>query len=351
MRPMVLAAAAISGGLSVGALAHPAQVIEQILVKVNGDIITRRQLDERVRSMLAQRQGRPLAGDEVRADEALRQQAEALTPRAISDAIDELLVLQRARELDFDVGDDDVDRVIARMRLDNNITSDAAFGDLLREQGIQSDALRESIANQILIEQVRQDVFRRVTVSQREAEEHYRAHVGEFAAGPAVVFRELLVALPPLEETEGSAVVAQEYDRGVIKFVRARDRITAGEDFAEVARTMSDAPSRESGGAVGPIDPRALPEAVRSRLAALTVGAVSAPVRTAEGYRLLKLENVIAPRPPTFETFRESIVADLLAQKRTAAFAAQLRLLRARSLMDWKDRAVQAAYDRLVHDR
>lgn len=61
MRSIVLALAALS-------LAF--QVVEQILVHVNGEILIRQQLDERVRSVLAQRQGRTIAADDIRATDA-----------------------------------------------------------------------------------------------------------------------------------------------------------------------------------------------------------------------------------------------------------------------------------------
>jgi peptidyl-prolyl cis-trans isomerase SurA len=350
MRLPAPAAAVLSAWLSIGS-ALPAQVIDQVLVNVNGDIITRRQLDERVRSVLAQQQGRAIAVADIGASEALRQQAEALRPRVVSDTIDELLVLQRARELGFGVGEDDVDRVIARIRLDNNIGSDAEFAELLRGQGIPPDALRESLRNQIRIEQVRQDVFRRVSVAEAEAEAYYRARPEEFTAKPGIVFREILVALPPLEETRGSPATAQEYDRGLIRFVKARDRVSKGEDFAEVARTASDAPSKDTGGMVGPIDPQTLPEALRPALAKLAGGEVSAPVRTDQGYWLLKLESISEPRPVTFEALRDRVIGELLASKQAAAFAAQLKRLRAQAVIVWKDQALKAAYEALPTGR
>jgi peptidyl-prolyl cis-trans isomerase SurA len=344
-------AAALAAWLAGGGPAIAGQVFERVVVNVNGDILTRRQLDERVRSVLAQQQGRAVAPEDVRTDPVLREQAAALVPRVAADAVDELLVLQRARVLGFEATDDDVDRVIARMRLDNNIGSDQEFEGLLREQGIQSGALRESVRNQILVEQVRQDVFRRVGVTDPEADAYYRAHVREFAAGPAIVFREILVALPPLEDTRGSPAAAADYDRALIRFVKARDRVTRGESFADVARAESDAPSKTAGGAVGPVDPHTLPAPLGAALAKLSVGDVSAPVRTEEGYRLLKLESVAAPRPATFDTFRGSIIAELLARKQAAAFAAQLRQLRTRALLDWKDQTLKASYAGASGDR
>jgi hypothetical protein len=74
-------------------------------------------------------------------------------------------------------------------------------------------------------------------------------------------------------------------------------------------------------------------------------------VRTEEGYRLLKLESVAAPRPATFAAFRDRIVADLLARKQAAAFAAQLKQLRTRAHIDWKDPALKTSYARASGDR
>lgn len=324
------------------------QVFEQVVVNVNGDILTRRQLDERVRSVLAQEQGRAITAADMLTDPALRRQAADVTPRVAADAIDELLVVQRARELGLDVDDDDVDRVVARMRADNGVASDAAFEDLLRAQGIPADALRESVRRQILIEQVRQDVFRRITVSDRDAEAYYRAQPGEFRVGPAVVFREMLVMVPPMETTPASAAVTSAYDQALLRFVAGHRRVEKGEDFGAVARAVSEAPSRDAGGLVGPVDPQALPSGIRAALAKLSVGAVSVPVRTDEGYVLLKLESLAKPVPGTFDMFRERVLALILARKQAAAFADQLKQLRARALMDWKDLALKAAFEGLA---
>ena len=336
----------IAIGLALTATGFAQHVFERVVVKVNGDILTRQQIDERIRSVIAQEEGRGVTLTDIRTEPALQQKASALVPRVVGEAIDELLVLQRARELGFGVTDDDVDRVIARMRLDNDIKSDEEFADLLRGQGIPQDALRNNIRNQILIEQVRQDVFRRVSVTEPQAQAYYR-HNTAVPAAPVVVFRELLVQLPPLEDTRASAAVAREYDRNLIRFVNAQDRINKGEDFAQVATEVSDAPSKNAGGLVGPVAPESLPRPMREALANLQAGRVSAPVRTADGYRLLKLESVAAPGPSTYESMRDALVSELLAARQAAAFTALVKRLRAEALIDWKDAALKTAYDAL----
>jgi parvulin-like peptidyl-prolyl isomerase len=157
--------------------------------------------------------------------------------------------------------------------------------------------------------------------------------------------------MPSLEATRASADAAVEYDRALIRFVKARDRLLAGEDFAEVARAVSDAPTRETGGAVGPVDPRTLVEPVRAALAKLAVGATSAPIRTELGYTVLKLERVDAARRVTFEEARERIVAQLLERRQAVAFAALLKQLRERAVLVWKDKTLQSAWENRASTR
>lgn len=323
-----------------------AQMLEHVVVNVNGDIVTRRELDERVRNVMAQEAGRPIGAAEIIADAALRAQAVALAPRVLADAIDELVVIQRARDLGLGVDDDEVARVIARMRLDNNIGSDQEFADLLRQQNIRAEALEESVAAQILIEKVRQELFRGISVSEQEARAYYRLQPDEFSVAPAVVFIELLVGLPPLEKVKAGTAAAREYDQGLLRLDAARQRITRGEDFGAVARAVSDALSKEEGGLVGPVVPEALPPAVRAVLAKLAIGQVSGPVRTDAGYWLLKLQSASPARYGTFETLRPVVLEQLLLRKQTAAFAEQVNRLRGRALLNWKDPRLKAAFEK-----
>lgn len=89
---------------------------------------------------------------------------------------------------------------------------------------------------------MRQDVFRRVNVRAQEADAYCRARAGEFAAKPAVVFGEMFVALPPLEDTRGRRVRTQIMT----------DEVGPSGDFAVQAVT------------------RCSPESIRARLAMLS---------------------------------------------------------------------------------
>ena len=108
----------------------------------------------------------------------------------------------------------------------------------------------------------------------------------------------LALARGPAPATRPATVAATTRRDGVaLRLIRVRDRdraetaarrAAAGEDFASLARELSEDPSAARGGDLGLVRAADLAEPLRSAAAALAPGAVSAPLATASGYVLLK---------------------------------------------------------------
>ena len=305
-------------------------ILEQIVVMVNGDVITKTEIDERLRVT------RALAGDA----EAAGVDPELLT-RVLRDAVDEHLMTQRAIELGLDVRDEDVDRVLAAVRAESQVDSDAAFRELLDREGMSLATLRVTTRRRLLIEQVRQQLVGRISVTGEEALRYYDTHRPEFTRRATLRFREVRIAVP--RRGAGSDI---ERDRALVKVVKVGDRLAAGADFEAVAEAFSESASKASGGLVGPVEPDALEPSVLVALKRLEPGAISAPVETSDGYCFLKMEGVDAASAPTFRGNREPIVDMLLATKQRAALEDLLGRLRASAILQWKRRDLQAAYER-----
>jgi parvulin-like peptidyl-prolyl isomerase len=336
---LVLAAVVGAAGSRAEQIGVPQQtardqgVLEQIVVRVNGDPITKTDIDERVRVT------RALAPK----DAAVSGAADAidLLPRILSDAIDELLMMQRAAELGLGVTEDDVDRVVATVRADSHATTDEAFDAILQSEGIALPALRASVKRQLLIERVRQHVFRRVSVGDEEARREFDRQNTGATRDRLVTFRELCVRVPAHGQVDD-----KERDRALVRLVAAGDKLGAGADFADVARTYSDAPSKSSGGTVGPVGVTGLDPAVRSALSGLRPGRVSRPVATAEGYCFLKLEKDVPGGVRSYREHRDAIIERLLAEKQRAALEDLLKRLRAAAILQWKRGDMRAMYER-----
>src|SRR5882757_2843757 len=91
-------------GLVAGNIVARAEIIEQILVKVNGEVFTKTDLETRQVSRLRELQGQKVDLKSDNNDE-LRKKLDEITPDLLVDAVDEMLVVQRGKELGYTLGD------------------------------------------------------------------------------------------------------------------------------------------------------------------------------------------------------------------------------------------------------
>src|SRR5262245_22744376 len=102
------------------------EVIEQILVKVNGDIITKTDLEQRQIAMLQRMKG-DVSPEALQNDAQLRKMLADITPKILVDAIDELLLVQLGREKGLRLTDEMFNRWLTNLRKEQNLEDDAKF--------------------------------------------------------------------------------------------------------------------------------------------------------------------------------------------------------------------------------
>lgn len=221
-----LALAAVAGA-PLGA----ADIIEQILVKVNGEIITKTDLEQRQISALRNRpEVQQLRGD----DEALAKLLSEVTPQVIVDAVDELLLLQRGKELGYAMGDEQFKGIIENIKKENKIETDEQFMDALKGEGMTMLDLRRQLEKQMLVSRVQQvEVMGKISVGDEEVKAYYDAHKNEFSTTPQVTLREILITVPTTPEG-GTNVAVDEEAR--TKATEVHKRLLAGEPFPQIGR-------------------------------------------------------------------------------------------------------------------
>ena len=312
-------------------------ILERILVKVNGDIVTQTELEERQIGLIRQR------GLQARNDAELVQALQEVTPEVISGAIDELLLIQRARELGYQFSDEQFEEILADLMEENGFETEDDFREALAQsEGMTLDDLRRVMERQILINQVQQiEVLGPVTLTEVEAREHYEANIAQYTAPATVTMREILVRVP--EGLVGADIVADDQAR--LEAEQARQRVLDGEEYELVAVAVSDAASKANGGLIGPIDASLLSGTLLDVLAGLDVGDVTEPIRTPLGYQVLRLEARTQPEPTPFEEVRERISENVFNDRRLAEYARYLDRLRTEADFDWKDDRLKQAFD------
>jgi parvulin-like peptidyl-prolyl isomerase len=181
---------AVSAIMSMAIIAGPLlgqKTIEEIITRVNGDIILRSEYDARVaqiRQQLAQQQ---LQGPQ------LEQAVATQTRDLLRDLIDEKLMVQVAGELGLNA-DLDVIRALERMRQENNLASLEDLEQAMTQQGYNVDDVKNKLRNDILTGQVLQrEVYYKVTVTTEDKRAYYDANTSQFDKPQGLRLREIVV--------------------------------------------------------------------------------------------------------------------------------------------------------------
>ena len=322
-----------------------ADVIEQVLVKVNGDIITKTELEQRQVAVLRQRMQGQIDPEALKNDETLKKMLVEVTPQVIVNAIDELLLFQRGRELGYRLSDDQFKAVVANIRKENKLEDEAKFQQALAQEGMSMDDLRRQLERQMVIEQVqRQEVGSKLTITEEEARQYYARHPEDFTDPAAVTLREIFVEVP---STEGNVNVARD-EEGQKKIADARTRVLKGDDFAKVAAEMSDSPSKANGGIIGPFAHSEMSPQLQQMVDKMKPGEITQAIRTPRGYQIFKLESVKVQALQPFESVRDLISEKVAGARTQIEMRKFLSRLRTQAIIEWKNEELKKAYEKQI---
>ncbi len=263
-----------------GLLAHPVSaapepVIEadRIVAVVGDDVITYFDLRTRLAAALKQlqKQGTPLPPQE----ELERQMLERL--------IMERVQLQYARESGLKIDDTQLDQAIGRIAAGNKMTPQQ-FRTALEKDGVQYAQFREEIRNEMVTVRLRErEVDSKLVVSDGEID-NYLADQAAKGGGEEYQIAHILLRAPESASPE-------QLQKLRLRGEQALKRAQAGENFAELTATFSDAPDALKGGDLGwrPLD--RMPALYAEVSARLQPGQVSELLRSSAGFHIIKLLN------------------------------------------------------------
>lgn len=312
-----------------------AEIIEQVLVKINGEIFTKSDLEARQVQALRQ-QGK--AVDPKTSDTELRRLLDEVTPTLIVNAVDEILMVQRGHELGYKMGDDQFQSILSNIKKDNKLEDEAQFAAALKSENMTLADLRRSLERQMIVTRVQQnEVLGKVSVSDDEARRYYQEHQSEFSSQQTITLREIFVAV------NGDNVAADNTARA--RAVEIRRRALAGEGFEKLASELSEAPSKSNGGLIGPLNTADLSNDVKALLDPMKPGDITEVLRGNKGYQLLKLETRAAPMVTPFEQAREEISNRVFTDKRRLEFGRYLERARTEAIIEWKNEDLKKAFE------
>ena len=322
-----------------------AEIIEQVLVNVNGDILTKTEFEQRQVTVL---RARPELGNVTPDSPELKKAIGEVTPQLILEAVDELLLIQRGRELGLALGDEQFTGIVENIKKSNNLTDEAQFQAALTQEGMTMADLRRSLERQMLASEAqRRDVVDKISVTEAEAQAYYEEHKQEFTTPSEVTLREILIDVPVSDR----GVNVAEDDAARAEAEELRTRLLAGEPFARLAAEVSDAPSKANGGLIGPIGREELAAALQAQLDKMKVGDLTEVIRTPRGYQILKLESRTEVKIRTFDEARSDISNKVGESKMTGERLKYLERLRAQATIIWRNDELKKAYEQALAAR
>ncbi len=251
---------------------------DHIAVVVNAEVVTAAEIAGRVdRARVdAQRNGQNL-------------DTEAVRKAALESLIEERVLVTHARDAGARVDEAELDRVVANVAAQNRLTLPQLL-ERLKQDGTDVKQFRENLRDQMLIERVRDnEVTRRIRVTDGEIDKLLDERRAAAAAGSPVNLAQILIPIPQGASSEQRASRRAEAEA-------ALRRVQGGEDFAAVAREVSQDGNRANGGEIGLRPPDRLPELFQQAIKDLAVGQVRGEVlESGVGFHVVKL---IERQPP-----------------------------------------------------
>jgi peptidyl-prolyl cis-trans isomerase SurA len=336
-RLVLLLAALVLATTAVGA-----EVIERVLVKINGDILTQSDLEARQSAALRERRENPQSMSNAELTKVLAE----ITPGILVDAVDEVLLLQRGKELGYKLTDERFKEILANIKKENKIETDEQFQAALKSENLTVAELRRRLERQMIIQQVQgNEVMGRISVSEAEAKAYFEAHRQEFTTPATMMLREILVSVPV---GKGQTFNVGQDEAAKAKADALLARAKAGENFEKLVAEASDAASKGNGGLIGPISIGDLEPSLKAIFEPLKQGDVTSVIRTSTGYQLFKVDTLNAAAELPWEQAREQIGNRVAQTKQAAEFSKYMQKLRAQAVIDWKNAELKRMYDEQV---
>ncbi len=337
-----------SAALFIVALAvHADNIVDEIIARVNDQIITRSDFD-RAKTTNLQDLKQQFPGDW----QAKWTNAEKNTLR---DLIDRQLLLEKGKELGI-TGETDTVKRLNQMRQQMGLASMQELEDEAKKQGISFEDYKEQIRIGVVTEQViGQEVGGKLHITNEEIQEFYNQHQKEMEGPEEINLSEIMIPVEganPAPRPEASKdgqtpaptpeLVAPLVD-DPIKVAQAEaqakqveKQLKDGAKFSDLAKQVSKGPTAAQGGPLGAFKKGELAPVLEEKTMSLKAGEFTEPIRTKQGFIIFRVNSHRTAGVPPLKEVEDKIKEALYSQKLEPAARAYLTKLREQAYIDIK---------------
>lgn len=252
----------------VAAIPVTAEVIDQIVAEVNGEIITYSELKRMLEPIYAQ-YSKVYQGEEL-----VRRIRKARTD-ALNQLIENKLIVQEAKTQGLQLNEKAIEERVRDIK--TRFKSEEEFLEALKNEGSSYDEFTKNVREQLILKAyLNQAVTSKVTVTPKEIKAYYEKHIEEFSGAEKVHLFLILVRKDP-----SNLKLSEETARQILA------KLKSGGSFVDLAKSYSEGPNAEKGGDLGFVGKGQLIKELEDKAFALNLGDVSELVETAGGYHIL----------------------------------------------------------------
>jgi peptidyl-prolyl cis-trans isomerase SurA len=288
-------------------------VAEQIIARVNDQIITSSDYDRALKE---------LEQEDQEHDATMQQQSED-RQNLLRSLIDQQLWLSKGKQLGI-TGDTELIKRLDDIRKQYHLASMEDLEKAAQEQGVSYEDFKANIRNQIITQDVmRQEVGSTINITPGEAREYYDQHQQDYTQPESVHLSEILVSTGDDGSDDPKKVAAARQ-----KAENVEAKLSAGGNFAELARTFSDGPTAAGGGDLGTYKRGALPAELENATFSLKAGEWTQPILTRQGWIILKVVDHTPAGPEPYNQVQEQVEDALYMKQMEPAIRQYLNTMR-----------------------
>ena len=328
------------------------QVVEEIITRVNNQIITRSEF-ERSKDQLKEevKQQNPADPDKAYADRE---------KDVLRDLIDQQLLLDKGKDLGI-TGDTELIKRMDQMRKDMKLESMEDLEKEATKQGVSWEDFKQNMRNQIITQKViGEEVGGKLAIGKDEVQKFYDDHKSEMEQPEYIRLSEILVApkavtpsitpapdpgaagsapaaQPPVDDAAKQAADAAALTAAEAKANDLLKQIHDGANFEDIAKKYSDGPSAADGGALGMFKRGQLAKAIEDETFDKKAGDVTGVIHTKQGYVILKVVDHQQAGIPPLKDILPKIQDALYYEKLQPALRAYLTKLREDAYIKYAD--------------
>ncbi|SEG33564.1 peptidyl-prolyl cis-trans isomerase SurA [Bryocella elongata] len=275
------------------------EVVEDVIARVNDQIITRSEYERAQQQLIED-------GNRAHAPEA---DIEDRLHNLLRDMIDQQLLLSKGKELGI-TGEAELTRQLDEIRKQNHLDSMEALEKAATQQGVSYEDFKQRIKDQVVSQQVvREEVGRRINMTHSQELAYYNAHQKDFETPEQVHLSEILIPTPD-NATDAQVGTAQAKADAIAA------QLKGGASFTDVAKANSGGPTASAGGDLGDFKRGTLGTVLENATFSLPVGGVTAPIRTRQGFVILRVDSHqnegVAPLEKIEPQVQEALYLDAL---------------------------------------